>query len=124
MRGDLFVEMLAAETSGRHRSDYCIRFENVLKKNEQKLNDVQVAVLRANLVTRTLRFNTRSYEEAKASLMLCSGLSEAEIDNALTILVDEYAVMAFDEMSGCFDFTEDAKGAYDYKIMKKSCPDF
>lgn len=119
MRGDLFVEMLAAETSGRHRSDYCIRFENVLKKNEQKLNDVQVAVLRANLVTRTLRFNTRSYEEAKASLMLCSGLSETEIDEALTILVDEYAVMAFDEMSGCFDFTEDAKGAYDYKIMKK-----
>lgn len=119
MKGDLFVEMLAAETSGRHRSDYCIRFENVLKKNEQKLSTTQIDVLRANLVTRTLRFNTRNYEEAKASLMLCSGYSEAEIDDALTILVDEYAVMAFDEMSGCFDFTEDAKGAYDYKIFKR-----
>ena len=119
MKGDLFVEMLAAETSGRHRSDYCIRFENVLKKNEQKLNEVQINVLRANLVTRTLRFNTRSYDDAKASLMLCSGFSEEEIDNALRILVDEYAVMAFDEMSGCFDFTEDAKGAYDYKILKR-----
>ena len=30
MQGDLFIEMLAAETSGRHRSDYCIRYENVL----------------------------------------------------------------------------------------------
>ncbi len=119
MKGDLFVEMLAAETSGRHRSDYCIRFENVLKKNEQKLSTTQIDILRANLVTRTLRFNTRSYEEAKASLMLCSGHSEAEVDEALTILVDEYAVMAFDEMSGCFDFTEDAKGAYDYKILKR-----
>ena len=119
MKGDLFVEMLAAETSGRHRSDYCIRFENVLKKNEQKLSARQIDVLRANLITRTLRFNTRTYDEAKASLMLCSGYSEAEIDEALTILVDEYAVMAFDEMSGCFDFTEDAKGAYDYKILKR-----
>ena len=119
MKGDLFVEMLAAETSGRHRSDYCIRFENVLKKNNQKLSETQIDVLRANLVTRTLRFNTRSYEDAKASLMLCSGFSEVEIDNALKILVDEYAVMAFDEMSGCFDFTEDAKGAYDYKIFKR-----
>lgn len=119
MKGDLFVEMLAAETSGRHRSDYCIRYENVLKKNEQKLNDVQLEVLRANLVTRTLRFNTQTYDDARASLLLCSGISESELDDALTILVDEYAVMAFDEMSGCFDFTEDAKGAYDYKILKK-----
>ena len=119
MKGDLFVEMLAAETNGRHRSDHCIRFENVLRKNSQKLNDTQIIVLRANLVTRTLRFNTRNYDEAKASLMLCSGLSEQELDAALAILVDEYAVMAFDEMSGCFDFTEDAKGAYDYKILKQ-----
>ena len=119
MQGDLFIEMLAAETSGRHRSDYCIRYENVLKKNEAKLDDTAKTVLRANLVTRTLRFNTRTYDEAKASLMLCSGLSADKIDAALHILVDEYAVMAFDEMSGCFDFTEDAKGAYDYKIMKQ-----
>lgn len=119
MAGDLFVEMLAAETSGRHRSDNCIRFENVLKKNEQKLNANQIAVLRANLITRTLRFHTRTYEEAKESLMLCSGLTASEVEEALIILVDEYATMAFDETSGCFDFTEDAKGAYDYKIMKR-----
>lgn len=119
MQGDLFIEMLAAETSGRHRSDYCIRYENVLKRNEAKLDEVSKEVLRANLVTRTLRFNTRTYDEAKASLMLCSGLPLEKIESALHILVDEYAVMAFDEMSGCFDFTEDAKGAYDYKIMKR-----
>lgn len=119
MQGDLFTEMLAAETSGRHRSDYCIRYENVLKKNDSKLDEVSRVVLRANLVTRTLRFNTRSYDEAVESLIICSGLSNKEITDALHILVDEYAVMAFDEMSGCFDFTEDAKGAYDYKIMKR-----
>lgn len=119
MQGDLFTEMLAAETSGRHRSDYCIRYENILKKNESKLDDISRNVLRANLITRTLRFNTRSYEEAKRSLMLCSGLPLDKVEDALHILVDEYAVMAFDEMSGCFDFTEDAKGAYDYKIMKR-----
>lgn len=119
MQGDLFNEMLAAETSGRHRSDYCIRFENVLKKNEQKLNETQITVLRANLITRTLRFNTRTYDEAIASLRLCSGLGEKEVEDALQVLIEEYAVLAFDEMSGCFDFTEDAKGAYDYKIMKR-----
>ena len=119
MRGDLYTEMLAAETSGRHRSDNCIRFENVLKKNEQKLNDQQITVLRANLVTRALRFNTRTYDEAVESLRVCSGLTLEQIGESLHILVDEYAVMAFDEMSGCFDFTEDAKGAYDYKIMKR-----
>lgn len=119
MKGDLFIEMLAAETSGRHRSDYCIRYENVLKRNGAKLDEISKEVLRANLVTRTLRFNTRTYDEAKFSLMLCSGLSLENIESALRILVDEYAVMAFDEMSGCFDFTEDAKGAYDYKIMKR-----
>ena len=119
MNGDLYTEMLAAETSGRHRSDNCIRFENVLKKNEQKLNNEHITVLRANLVTRALRFNTRTYEEAVESLRICSGLSLEQINESLHILVDEYAVMAFDEMSGCFDFTEDAKGAYDYKIMKR-----
>lgn len=118
LNGDLYTEMLAAETSGRHRSDNCIRLENLLKKNEHKLNTNQILVLRANLITRALRFNTRTYEEAKDSLRICSGMTENEIEDALHILVDEYAVMAFDEMSGCFDFTEDAKGAYDYKIMK------
>ena len=119
MQGDLFTEMLSAEISGRHRSDYCIRYENVLKKNDAKLDEISKKVLRANLITRTLRFNTRSYDEAKESLMLCSGLPIEKIEGALHILIDEYAVMAFDEMSGCFDFTEDAKGAYDYKIMKR-----
>ena len=120
MRGDndLFVEMLSAETSGRHRSDTCIRFENILKKQSQKLNEKQIDVLRANLIARTLKFNTRNYEEAKYSLKICSGLSDSEIEEALQVLVNEYAVMAFDEMGGCFDFTEDAKGAYDYKILK------
>lgn len=119
MHGDFYIEMLAAETSGRHRSDLCIRYDNILKKNEAKFDDLTKTVLRANLITRTLRFNTRSYDEAKESLALCSGLPIEKIEDALHILVDEYAVMAFDEMSGCFDFTEDAKGAYDYKIMKR-----
>ena len=119
MSGDLFSEMLSAETSGRHRSDNCIRFENILKKNGQKFNEKHISVLRANLISRALRFNTRNYAEAKYSLMLCSGLSETELDEALTYLVDEYAVLAFDEMAGCFDFTEDAKGAYSYKILKQ-----
>lgn len=119
MRGDLYQEMLASETSGKQLSQHCIRFDNIIRKHGDKLSESSIAVLRANLIARILKFKTKDYEDVKAALMLCSGLTREDLDGELQLLENEYALLGFDEHAGCFDFMEDSRGAHEYKIKKK-----
>ena len=119
MRGDLYQEMLASETSGKQLSQHCIRFDNIIRKHGDKLSEASIAVLRANLIVRILKFKTKDYEDVKTALMLCSGLAREDLDGELQLLENEYALLGFDEHAGCFDFMEDSRGAHEYKIKKK-----
>ena len=119
MRGDLYQEMLASETSGKQLSQHCIRFDNIIRKHGDKLSESSIAVLRANLIARILKFKTKDYEDVRVALMLCSGLTSEDLDRELQLLENEYALLGFDEHAGCFDFMEDSRGAHEYKIKKK-----
>lgn len=119
MKGDLFTEMLAAEQDGKQPSQQCIRYDNILRKYGDKLSEKSLAVLRANLIMRVLRFKTSDYNDAKAALVLCSGLSLEEIIEELNWLENEYALLGFDDHAGCFDFMEESNGAHDFKVLKK-----
>ena len=119
LKGDLYTEMLDAEEKGRQSSQHCIKFNNIKRKFQDKLSEKAFKVLRSNLVLRILRFRTNSYEDAIKALAMCSGLDIKEIRTELETLDNQYAVLAFDEHAGCFDFLEDSKGAYDYNIFFK-----
>ena len=119
MEGDLYQEMLSSEINGKQLSQHCIRLDNILRKQGDKLSERSLAVLRANLIARILKFKTRDYEEAKEALLLCAGIDSHDLDEELDILENEYAVLGFDEHAGCFDFMEDSRGAHEYKIKKK-----
>ena len=97
MCGDLYQEMLSSEINGKQLSQHCIRYDNILRKQGDKLSDRSLAVLRANLIARILKFKTRDYEDAKEALILCSGLTISELENELELLENEYAVLGFDE---------------------------
>jgi len=118
MAGDLFTEMYDAESSGRQLTQQCLRYSGVLKKMDGKLNDQAMTVLRGNLVLRILKFKTNSYNDTLAALSVCTNLAKDEILTQLKWLVDEYAVLEYDEQANCFDFMEDSNGAHDYKIYK------
>lgn len=117
--GDLYTEMLSAEQEGRQKTQQCIKYDNVLRKFGDKLSDKSLAVLRANLICRVLRFRTADYEDAIEALSLCAGLSVQDIKAELKWLEDEYAVLEFDDHAGVFDFAEESNGAHDFKIIKK-----
>lgn len=119
MRGDLYTEMLASEQEGKQPSQHCIRFDNIVRKFGDKLPEEALQVLRSNLILRILRFKTKTYDEAKDALKLCCNLTKSQIDDQLTLLEDEYAILSFDERAGCFDFMEESNGAHDFKILKK-----
>ena len=119
MAGDLYKEMLSAETEGRQASQHCIRFDNIMRKYGDKLSDQSIMVLRSNLILRILRFRTQTYDEVKEALILCCGLSTEELEKELNWLENEYAILGFDEHAGCFDFMEDSRGGHDFKIQKK-----
>lgn len=119
MRGDLYVEMLAAEQDGKQPSQQCIRYDNIVRKFGDKLSEKSLAVLRSNLVLRILRFRTTDYEDAKMALQFVSGFTMKEIEEELNWLENEYAVLGFDDHAGCFDFMEESNGAHDFKVIKK-----
>lgn len=118
MKGELYQEMLSSEINGKQMSQHCMRFDSILRKYGDKFSPRTLSVLRANLIIRILRFKTRDYEDAKAALILSSGLSQSSLNYELTLLENEYAVLGFDSNAGCFDFMDDSKGAYEYKIFK------
>lgn len=119
MRGDLYIEMLAAEQDGKQPSQQCIKYDNVLRKFGDKLSEKSLAVLRANLILRILRFRTTDYEDAKDALAFASGLSVKEIEEELIWLENEYAVLGYDDHANVFDFMEESNGAHDFKVIKK-----
>ena len=119
MKGDLYVEMLAAEQDGKQPSQQCIRYDNILRKFWDKLSEKSLTVLRANLILRILRFRTTDYADAKAALSFVSGMSILKIEEELNWLENEYAVLGFDDHAGCFDFMEESNGAHDFKVIKK-----
>lgn len=119
MTGDLFTEMLSAEQEGKQSSQHCIRFYNVLRKYEDKLNDNHLKVLRSNLVLRVLKCRTSSLEDILNGLSYCSGLTIEQVKQALDYLENEYGILGYDDRAFCFDFMEESNGAHDYKIVKK-----
>ena len=119
MRGDLYVEMLAAEQDGKQASQHCIRYDNIVRKFGDKLSDKSLMVLRSNLILRILRFRTTDYDDTKLALSFASGLSIEEIEDELVWLENEYAVLGYDDHANCFDFMEESNGAHDFKVIKK-----
>lgn len=115
--GDLYSEMLAAEQEGRQLSRHCIRYDNILRKSNDKFSEKMKRVLRANLVLKLLRFRTSNYDDAKLALSICSGLSISEVEQELAWLENEYAVLGFDEHTSTFDFLEDSSGAHDFRTF-------
>lgn len=118
MKGDLYQEMLSSEINGKRMSQHCMRFDSILRKYGDKFAPRTLSVLRANLIVRILRFKTSDYEDAKAALILCSGLNQSVLSSELNLLEKEYAVLGFDINAGCFDFMDDSKGAFEYRIAK------
>ena len=117
--GDLYIEMLSAEQEGRQKTQQCIKYDNVLRKFEDKLSENSLKVLRSNLILRILRFRTSDYDDIIDAISLCSGLTEQQIREELKWLEDEYAILEYDAHAGVFDFTEESNGAHDFKIIKK-----
>lgn len=115
LKGDLFTEMLSAEEEGRQVSQHCIRFNNVLRKYEDKLSEESQKILRANLAMRILRCRTENYDDAICGLAMFSGVAVDQVKAELVWLENEYAVLGYDEHAACFDFLEDSSGAHDFK---------
>jgi hypothetical protein len=115
IEGELFSEMLSAEEEGRQRSQYCIIYNNILKKYGDKLQKAEKDTLTANLILRICKFKTLSRDDASKALILLSGLDEINYFNSLEILEKEYGVLQYDEISNCFDFIGDALGQADFR---------
>ncbi|OQY10739.1 MAG: hypothetical protein B6I28_00330 [Fusobacteriia bacterium 4572_132] len=120
--GDLFSELLTAEEEGRQRSQYCIVYNNILKKHGDKLSQNEKNILTSNLILRICRFKTFSKEDILNAMSILSGLNEVFCLESLGILETEYGILQYDDISNCFDFVGDAVGQADFRrfFKKKS----
>lgn len=112
---DFFKELLLAEEEGRQQSEYCILYNDILKKYGDKLSRELIEVLASILVLRIGRFKTSSREEVVQAITYCCNLTKPEINNFINELEIDYGVISFDDTANCFDFIGDAVGANDFK---------
>lgn len=115
LKGSFFDELLSAEEQGRQRSQFCILLNNIYRKFDTKLSSDDKDVLLANLILRVCRFHFSTRSELNDAIMLCTNLSALQVQTALALLEDEYAVLAYDDRLICFDFVADSVGATDYR---------
>lgn len=114
LEGNLFIELLNAEQEGRQRTTHCIKYENILRKND-RLSDDNLKVLRSILMARLLRLNTQSREDVYEAIIYGSGLELTAVIDSIEILENEYGLISYDERINVFDFTEDSVGAIDFR---------
>lgn len=119
LKGNFFLELLDAEESGRQRSQSCILYNSILTQYNDKLSDNEKNVLLSNLILRICRFKTNSREDSILALTVCSKLSVDDVENALSVLENEFAVLEYDVRANCFDFIADAVGAGEYRSYMK-----
>lgn len=115
IKGSFFAELLNAEEQGRQRSQFCILVNNILRKFETKLSGDEIDLLLANLILRICRFHFDNRQQLTSALSVCANLSEVQVQSALRLLEDEYAVLSFDDRLICFDFVADSVGASDFR---------
>jgi len=115
IQSDFFTELLRAEEEGRQQSEYCVLYNQVLRKHRDRCNSVMLDVLAANLILRIGRFKTPDRTTAITALSYCLPHDLKDIEQALRELESELGVLAFDASAGCFDFIEDATGARDFR---------
>lgn len=113
--GNFFVELLNAEEQGRQRSQICILYHSILTRYDSKLTKNEKDVLLANVILRICHFATENREDVFRAFSFCTGLSEAEIVEAVAVLENEYAVLEYDARANCFDFIADAVGANEFR---------
>lgn len=115
IESDFFTELLRAEEEGRQQSEYCVLYNQVLRKHKDKCSQIMLDVLAANVILRIGRFKTSNRAEAIRALSYCIPHNRKAIEEALYNLENELGVLSFDDSAGCFDFVEDATGAEDFR---------
>ncbi len=117
IKGDLFQEILLAETEGRQKSEYCIQYEKMLTKYSDKLSYAEKDILAGILVTKLLRLRTKSKEECKLALAYITLYTDAQINDILQELENNQGIIVYDAKNNVYDFVEDATGIIDFNRM-------
>ena len=120
VEGELFTELLTAEEEGRQRSQYCVVYNNILKKYSDKLSENEIKILTSNLILRICKFKTNSRSDVLKAMSILSNLSETKCLEGLLIIEEEYGVLQYDDISNCYDFVGDAVGQADFRRFFKT----
>ena len=120
LKGAFFDELLNAEEQGRQRSQFCILLNSIYRKFDTKLTDDARSVLLANLILRICRFRFERRDELVSAIQACSGLTLSQVNIAIQLLEDEYAVLSYDDRLVCFDFVADSVGANEFRNFLKA----
>lgn len=112
----LFDEMLSSEEKGFVVSQNCLTYQTIITKLSGKIDDNAVKVLRAILICNIMKFDFYERNSAINCLRLCSGLTEEDINSAVSGLENEYCVITYDTEANRFDLNAEAHGKQEYNI--------
>lgn len=120
IKGDFFKELLLAENENRKKSEYCIMFDKILIKYQEKLSKIDIDLLASILVSKLLKFKYNSREDVILSLHYITDLNEKIIDQRLLEIEEEYGFIQYDSKLNIYDFVIDAAGLNDFNRIVKS----
>lgn len=125
IKGELFEELLLAETEGRQKSEYCIVFDKIQIKYKDKLKPIEQEVLSAILVLKLCKFKNKSIDDVQFAIEVITGIKTEILKNVINDLEDVYGIIGYDERNHTYDFIEDATGKNDFlRMLRKKKNNF
>ena len=117
IKGDLFEELLLAETEGRQKSEYCTIFDKIQIRYKDKLKPIEQDVLSAILVLKLCKFKNKSIDDVQFAIEIITGINKEILKKVINDLEDIYGIIGYDERNHTYDFIEDATGKNDFLRM-------
>lgn len=120
IKGEFFKEFLLAETEGRQKSEYCILYDKILTRLNDKLNLTEKDVLAGILILKLGKFRTKEYSDVILALEYILNKNASVIEKALKDIEETFGVISYDTKNCTYDFIEDATGINDFnRFIKK-----
>lgn len=115
IKSKIFTELLDAEEKGLQQSQFCIMYNEIMRKYSNKLNNMHVDMLQGILVASICRCKMFDKNDYISFLKYCTGYSQEDIEETLNELEEDFGIIRYDKELNTFEFVVEATGKNEFK---------
>lgn len=115
IKSKIFNELLDAEEKGLQQSQFCIMYNEIMRKYSSKLSDTHIDILQGILVGNICRCKVFDRNDYISLLKYCTGYKSEELEENLLELEEDFGIIRYDKDLNEYEFIVEATGKNEFK---------